>query len=132
MSKISSAQLRVLPSGNVGMGIDPGNPGYKCLIKGDLLLTTYPEIPQGFNRFLEFKFKVGNGFPAEFGASLGNIAVWSAEVGFNNFFANHYYVMSDSTFKTNIIPIPNGLETVLQLKPYSFYVRDTLGGEPSP
>ena len=57
------AQLRVDPYGRIGMGTNYPNSEYKCHIKGDLLLTTYPEIPAPNATFVEFKFKVGHGWP---------------------------------------------------------------------
>jgi hypothetical protein len=132
MSKISSAQLKVDPNGSVGMGIDPNNPNYKVLIKGNLALTTYPQIPPPLTRYTELRFKVGNGSPGcEFGTPTRNIAVWSSEVGYNNLFAAHYFSASDYRLKTNDSILNNGLAKIRQLLPYSFNMRDTLGGDAS-
>lgn len=61
------AQLKVNQYGRIGMGIDP-HPTDKLLIKGDLCLTTYPEIPTSLSSWGEMKLKIGTGW---LGASIG-------------------------------------------------------------
>lgn len=39
------AQLKVDQYGRIGMGTNWPNSSYKCHIKGNLLLTTYPDNP---------------------------------------------------------------------------------------
>ncbi len=117
------AQFKINQYGRIGIGIEP-HPYYKLLIKGGLCLTTYPEIPAPNTTFVEFKFKVDNGKPgAEFGTNIGKIAVWSTEAGFNSLTASHYYIVSDSCIKSNIVPLQNALETVLQLNSYSYQIK---------
>jgi hypothetical protein len=122
-ASLSFGQFRIDPTGHVGMGTYYPNPGYKCHIKGDLLLTTYPEIPPPNSTFVELKLKVGNGWPgAEIGTNIGNIAFWSTEMGYNKLYAANFYLSSDSTLKTNIARVNSGfgLEKIMQLKPYSY------------
>lgn len=127
----SFGQLKVSQYGGVGMGIEPRS-DIKLLIKGNLVLTTYPEIPAPLTRFTEFRFKVGNGWPGcEFGTPTRKIAVWSSEVGYNNLYGAHFYEVSDSRLKANTTLIQNGLHMVMQMQPYSYNRRDTLGGAPS-
>lgn len=120
----SFAQLKVNQSGRIGIGIDP-HPNDKLLIKGDLCLTTYPEIPPPLTSWAEMKFKVGNGWPgAEIGATPAcKIAFWSSGYGYNNLYASHYYTQSDIAVKTNIEPIENALDKILQLSSYSYNLR---------
>ena len=67
INKISFAQFKINEYGRIGMGINP-HPIDKLLIKGDMALTTYPEIPTPLTRYTELRFKVGNGWP---GAEIG-------------------------------------------------------------
>ncbi len=115
------AQFRIDPSGHVGMGTNYPNPGYKCHIKGDLLLTTYPEIPPPYSSFVELKLKVTNG--AQVGSNTGSIDFWSAEYGHNIVHAAQFHVVSDSTLKTNIAPLKNGLDIIMKLKSYSYQMK---------
>lgn len=114
------AQLKISQYGGVGMGIEPRS-DYKLILKGDLMLTTFPEIPTPLSRYTEFRIKVGNGSPGcEFGTPTRNIAVWSSEVGYNNLYAGHYYTASDTSIKSEIATITNPLELVLRMNAYSY------------
>lgn len=121
------AQLKVSQSGSVGFGIDPRT-DYKLSMKGNLMLTTFPEIPVPLTRYTEFRIKVGNGWPGcEFGTPTRKIAVWSSEVGYNDLYAAHYYTQSDASVKTEIEPLTNALELIQQINSYSFKMKyDTL------
>lgn len=115
------AQLRVDPYGRIGMGTNYPNPAYKLHIKGDLLLTTYPDIPAPNTTPVEFRFKVGNGWPgAEMGTNIGTIAFWSGEAGYNDLAAGSVYTPSDSSLKTNIKPLTNALEKIKLINSYSY------------
>ena len=119
----SLAQLKISQFGGIGMGIEPRT-DFKLIIKGGLILTTYPEIPSPLSRFTEFKIKLGNGWPGvEFGTPTQRIAVWSTEVGYNFLYAGRYFTQSDSATKTEIEPISNALETILQLNGYSYKLK---------
>ena len=110
------AQLKVDQYGRIGMGTNWPNSGYKCHIKGNLLLTTYPASP-----FIEFQFKVGNGLPgAEFGTNVDKIAVWASWVGYNKLYAEQFYKMSDARFKLNQSAIESPMKKLLDLKPYKY------------
>lgn len=119
-----SAQLRIDEYGRIGMGTNFPNPGYKCHIKGNLLLTTYPEIPPSNMQPVELRFKVGNGWPgAEIGTNIDEIAFWSFETGYNKLYAEEFYTQSDSTTKENIQPVQSGLESIMQLNPCSYQMK---------
>ncbi|MFL5751905.1 MAG: tail fiber domain-containing protein [Bacteroidia bacterium] len=118
-----SAQFRIDPSGHVGMGTYYPNPGYKCHVKGDLLLTSYPDIPAPNSTFVEFQMKVAAGFPGiVMGTNVGKTFFWSPEWGYNSVYAQNFYLSSDSSLKTNITRVNEGfgMEKILQLKPYSY------------
>lgn len=122
------AQLKLNDSGNTGLGITPRN-DYKLTIKGNLLITTYPDIPPSLPRYTEFRIKLGNGWPGcEIGTPTKKIVVWASEVGYNDLYAANYYTASDRRLKTNLSSIKNGLQIIRQIEPYSYYQRDTLGG----
>lgn len=130
-TQIAQAQLKVGSNGSIGLGIEP-HPEYKLAIKGDLLLTTWPEIPPPLTNWTEFRFKVGNGWPGcEFGTPSKKIAVWYSGVGYNDLYAAHFYQMSDSLYKTQVEPIKSGNAIISQLIPISYHLRDTIGGPPT-
>lgn len=119
------AQLRVDPSGRIGMGTDYPNPEFKLHIKGNLLLTTYPEIAPPNPSFVELRFKVGNGWPgAEIGTGCDAIAFWTSGTAYNKLYAEAFYTQSDSTSKANIVRIQNSLDKLKRLNSYSYYMKD--------
>lgn len=120
IGSVSFAQLKVDQFGRVGMGTNYPNSGYRCHVQGNLLLTNYPATP-----LYELMMKVGNGYPGtEIGSSVDMLAIWSANGGYNKVYAEEYYKASDSTLKSNIVPVRNGLEKVMQLKAYSYDLAD--------
>lgn len=124
ISIITYAQLRVDPTGRIGMGTNYPNPEFKCHIQGNLLLTTYPIIPPPNVVPVELRMKVGNGWPGvDIGSSNDIIAFWSEYVNYNMLLAQGYYTQSDSTLKTNIQPLQKSLEKILQLKSYSYQIK---------
>jgi len=129
-SNLLLAQFKIDPSGRIGIGTNYPNPDFKVHIKGNLLLTTYPEIPPDNSNPVSFVFKVGNGWPgAEFGTNNSEyaIAAWSTDGGYNKLYAKQFISMSDSNYKTNINPIENCLTKVLALKSYSYQFKyDTI------
>jgi hypothetical protein len=121
------SQLRIDPAGNTGFGTNYPNPGYKCHIKGNLLLSTHPEIPACNSTFVELKLKVGNGCPgAEIGTNIGNIDFWSTEWGYNSLKAANYYTSSDSSLKTNIVPVKGALDKLKKLRSYSYQFKSDI------
>lgn len=115
------SQLKVDPSGRIGMGTNWPNPYYKCHIAGNLLLSDYPAA-----NFSEFVFRVGNGWPGtEMGSSKDNIAVWyNSWLRYNDVHAERYLRPSDKTLKKNIKLIDNGLHKVMQLNTYLYEIED--------
>jgi len=120
VSLTSYGQLKVDPLGHVGIGTNWPNSGYKCHIAGNLLLSSYPANP-----FYELTLKVGNGWPGtEIGSTADKIAFWQSWTGFNMLYAEQFYKQSDSTLKSNIIPIKNGLGSIMKLNVYSYDLKD--------
>lgn len=112
----AGAQLKVDQFGRIGMGTAYPNPGYKCHIKGNLLLTTYPANP-----FIEFQFKVGNGWPGtEIGSSVDQIAFWSSYIGYHKLYAEEYFKLSDASYKINSGQIVSPIYKLKLLKPYKY------------
>lgn len=116
----SWGQLKVDKHGHVGMGTIYPNPGYQCHIKDNLLISSYPAQP-----YYELVFRASNPEP-EIGSSGDVITFWKTWVGHNKLIAQSYDVDSDSTLKTNITPINNGLETIMKIKSYSYKLKDNL------
>lgn len=113
-------QLKVDQYGRIGMGTNYPNPGYKCHIKGNLLLTTYPSAP-----FYEFQFKVGNGWPGtEICSTVDKIAFWSTWTSYNKLYAEKFFKMSDESFKLNLSSIDSPIKKLIELKPYRYDVID--------
>ncbi|MBX2977931.1 MAG: tail fiber domain-containing protein [Flavobacteriales bacterium] len=125
-SNLSWSQLRIDQGGRVGLGWNWPNPDYKLHVKGDVLLTTYPEIPHyPGGTFVELKMKVGNGVPgAEIGSNVDKIAFWSTETGWNKIYVQEVYEMSDSTNKANIRTIENAKDKLAQLHGYTYEIEE--------
>lgn len=120
VSLTSYGQLKVDPLGHVGIGTNWPNSRYKCHIAGNLLLSSYPAKP-----FYELTLKVGNGWPGtEIGSTADKIAFWQSWTGYNKLYAEQFYKQSDSTLKSNIIPIRNGLGSILKLNVYSYDLKE--------
>lgn len=118
ISYTSFGQLKVDQYGRIGMGTNYPNPEFRCHIKGNLLLTNYPEKPG-----TELRMKVG---PA--GATIGSnrdiVSFWAEWVNYNRIYSAGHYTISDSTLKSNIKPIKNGISSVMSLTPYSYSLQN--------
>ena len=120
VSLTSYGQLKVDPLGHVGIGTNWPNSWYKCHIAGNLLLSSYPANP-----FYALTLNVGNGWPGtEIGSTADKIAFWQSWTGYNKLYAEQFYKQSDSTLKSNIIPIKNGLGSIMKLNVYSYDLKD--------
>ena len=119
------SQLKVDPNGRIGIGTSWPNPEFKCHIKGDLLLTDYPNSP-----YYELRMKVGNGFPGvDIGSSSDKIAFWASWVGYNELLASDFSIQSDSTLKMNIKPIRDARFKIMRLGSYHYQEKDNKYGE---
>lgn len=115
------SQLKISNNGSAALGLEPRS-DFKLLMKGNLMLTTYPEIPAPLNNFVEFRFVVGNGWPGcEFGSTLGRVRAWTPLSGYNTLIAHAFKKDSQVKSKTNFTEINNGLKTIMQIQPYSYY-----------
>ena len=113
----SNAQLKVDVTGRIGMGTTNPNSGYKCDIRGNLLLSSYPENP-----FHELQLKVGQSYwpGARIGSTSDIIALFTDQTSYNHLYLSGYSIVSDSTHKRNILPLVNNLYKLLALKVYSY------------
>lgn len=114
------SQLKVDQGGRVGIGTNWPNVDYKCDIRGNLLLTNYPTTPN-----YALVIKLGNGFPGtEIGVTTDQLAFWESNTGYNKLYAEDYFKMSDSTLKSNIVPIKQGLDKIMKLNAYSYELEN--------
>jgi len=121
---LSAANVMSIMGGNVGIGTT--NPGYKLEVNGDI------KIPTGNAIYLAADKKIINYDTAAMGAVNFFVHPWSYSphfafrsildnalwVGITNGYTTFYYGHGDSssrTLKTNITPIDNALDKVLQL-----------------
>lgn len=112
------AQLKVDPTGRIGMGINTPNTDFKCHIAGNLLLSTYPANP-----FYELRMKVGNGSPAaEIGNNYDRIVFWAPYVDYNDLYAANYYKASDAKLKSDVKAIESGLLKIQKLRPVQYSI----------
>ena len=108
-----NAQIKLTYSGNVGMGIDPTWVGCKLRVAyGGNDFTFFPS--------LENRIFFG-GYNAH--ASTTRIEFWHPNSSWNKIRINGYDLASDSTLKTDIMPIENATDILKQIKTYSFYFK---------
>lgn len=128
ISIITSAQLRVDNTGRIGMGTSFPNVEFKCHIKGNLLLTTYPEIPSNYPFGpIELRMKLAPaGFPGPtIGSSNDILGFYTEGNGFNKIFVEKIYRQSDKRTKTNIVRVKSSLATIKKFNCYSYSIKDS-------
>lgn len=114
------AQLRVDPNGNVGIGTTWPNPDHKLDVRGDILMTNYPAIPDH-----SIRFRLWNGGPGpEFAIKDDNLIFWETWTTYHNLHAANYYKISDLKYKSNISEIRNGTQLISQLRPVYYNIVD--------
>lgn len=106
------SQIYVKSNGNVGIGTN--NPTHKFQVNGRIYLTgngnTFRILP--------------NNPGTEIGTTTDKIDFWSSNTGHNKLYAQKFYKVSDSTLKMNILPVKNGLNTIMKLNSYSYYMKE--------
>lgn len=117
-SILSFSQLKVNPLGNIGMGTNFPSSSYKCDIRGNLLLSNWPNVP-----FVEFQFMRANPGP-QIGSTTDQIDFWSTWVGHNKLLAQGYWSISDKNLKTEVSQISEGLEKLMKLNCYEYKLKD--------
>lgn len=112
ISQISIGQLKITPQGYVGIGTN--NPyqllhvaGRGYFRTGDHVITIYPTPTSTC-----------------IGTSLDKLDFWYTNTGHNKLYAQSYNTTSDSTLKTNIIPLKSGLNTIMKLNSYSYFMKE--------
>jgi len=122
----ASAQLKVTDTGIIGFGTTTPSNGFNVTMengnRAGILHYSYGAY---------FRAGQGNYGNAVVGTSSDRIDFWYSPVGHNIVYAQKFEKVSDSTTKINIVPLRNGLETVLQLKTYSYEIfeGDSSSGE---
>lgn len=117
-------QIKVDRLGHVGIGTNYPNLGYKVHVKGDVLLTNYPEVPH-----YEFQFKVGQKDGAVIGCTGGIIDFYTSSSGYNTLLAKNF--RTHSTWDKGESSFDNGLKIIAGLKPYCFSINDDGDGQTS-
>lgn len=118
---VSFAQIRVLPNGRVGLGIN--SPIEKVHVMGGLHLSENGN---------ELRLLPYNTPGTEIGSSTGQIEFWySFPVGHNTLKAKDYIKMSDRVLEDNINPIKDGLQTVLRLQGVTYNLKSDNGDNPT-
>jgi hypothetical protein len=110
-------QLKVDQNGRIGIGTDLPNPQFKCHIKGNLLLSNYPETPTSELRQLV----TVNG--TYIGSNRDVVRFWSTNNDWNKVYAQAFLTFSDSSGKTNIEPLGSGISELMKIKPYSYNIQ---------
>jgi len=115
-AQTSFGQLKVDQYGRIGMGTNYPNPEFRCHIKGNLLLTNYPETPG-----TELRMKV-NTSGTTIGSNRDVVSFWAEWVNYNKIYSAGHYTVSDSTLKSNIQPLKGSIDYLMQLTPYSYSI----------
>ena len=111
----SFAQLKVLPSGRVGIGTN--SPNRRLIVEnGNIGVKKYG-----------FELLLANNPDPQIGGSNNEIDFFYSD--WNILKAKQYVKISDSTLKTNIVEFEYGLETILKLKTYSYNFKSDVGND---
>jgi hypothetical protein len=108
------SQLKVVPSGRVGIGTN--NPGAPLHVHGAQLLT-------GGNGYT-LRLHPNNPTP-EIGSSSGNIHFWYSGIGYNELRAKKYVKISDASLKTELSPIEYPMSKIMSLRAYRYMFLDS-------
>jgi hypothetical protein len=111
------SQLKVDQLGHIGMGTNFPNSGYRCHIKGNLLLTSYPSSP-----YWELQLKTSS-TGTIIGSSKDRIDFWTNWTGHNLIAVQATHTLSDSNLKTNINQIENGIEKLMKIRCYKYNLK---------
>jgi hypothetical protein len=117
ISSTGFGQLKVHSNGTVSLGTLTSS-GYTCTIAGYSAL----KLVDG-SAYLRLSPAAAN---CVIGTPSDKVAFWESTTGHHQIDASTFYVTSDSSLKTNIVEIDNGLIKVLELNPVTFYYRSDL------
>lgn len=107
----SFAQLKVVPSGDIGIGTN--NPIGKLHVNGRIFLTGNGQT-----------IRISPDNPGtEIGSSTGKIEYWYSNIGHNYLCARSFITCSDSSLKQNIQSLTNSLSTIMQLEGVSYQFK---------
>jgi hypothetical protein len=121
----SHSQLKVHSNGTVSIGTTTSS-GYSLTVDGySAIKITYS------GSYMRFSSATANGVIS---STADIIAFWeSGAYGYHRLDASQFNVASDSALKTNIEPLDNGLEKVMELNPCTYNLKeDVLDGTEKP
>lgn len=118
----SYGQLKVHSNGTVSIGTTTSS-GFGLTVDGySAIKITYA------GSYMRFSSAPANGVIS---STADRVAFWESINGHHIVEAQAFTVMSDSSLKTNILPLESGLEKVMLLKPKTYYLtsENTMGDQ---
>jgi len=112
LNQVLYAQLKVTPSGFVGLGTN--DPIYRLQVNGTILMTGNGN---------DFRITPQNP-GTEIGTSTDRIDFWYSNTGHNKLYAEDFCTTSDSNLKVNIVKIKNPYEKLKLLTGYSYNMKE--------
>ena len=115
-----NAQFKVHSNGTVSIGTLTSS-GYGLTVAGySAIKITYD------GSYMRFSSSTANGVIS---STSDKVAFWDSWNSYHRVDASQFYVASDSSLKTNITPVENGLDKIMQLKPCTYNLKeDVLAG----
>jgi hypothetical protein len=114
IATVANAQIKISYNGNVGIGIDPTYAGCKL------------RVAYGGN---DFTFMPNFGGSINLGGYIASdpnatrIDFWHPVAGWNKVRFKGYTLSSDSSLKTDIVPLKNATDVLNQIKTYSYFFK---------
>jgi hypothetical protein len=114
----SYSQLKIVPSGVVGIGNNNPNTYFGLTLYNNGNTTKDGIIHHRYGKYLRMGQSGVNN--AVIGTSTDKIDFWTADTGHNNLYRHKCRRVSDSSLKTNIVPIKQALKIIMKLKTYTY------------
>ena len=109
------AQLRIQSNGTVSIA-KTTTTGFSLEVDGySAIKITYS------GSYMRFSSAPANGVIS---STADKIAFWESFNGYHELVASSYAIGSDSSLKTNVVPLENGLEKIMLLKPYTYNLKE--------
>lgn len=104
-------QLKVDNLGHVGLGTNYPNSGYRLHVRGNILMTNSPDVPN-----YQLQLKVGEKDGGVIGCTSGYMDFYTSYSGYNRLVARQF--ITHSQWDKASSEIPDGLEIITGLNPY--------------